>query len=227
MIPVDTLAARFAPHHLFPKGIFIALILSAVAPVNSIAQTTKSNLRSEPVEVVEQLHSGLISASNAFTGASIEEHYAALEPLIMETHDLPYIARFAIRRYWANLADQQRNEFLDIFTQLSVATYASRFQGLTNDTFRISGQTETPRGHIEIKGTLLPNDGEPLKFTYVLHDSGENWRIINIIVDGVSDLALKRAEYQREFSDTGYSGLLDHLSAQVSELMQKSPTNPE
>ena len=160
-------------------------------------------------------------------GAPIKARYATLEPLIMETHDLPYIARFAMRRYWADLADQQRSEYLKLFTRLSIATYARRFQGLSQNAFAISGQTTTPRGHMEINSTLLPEDGQPLEFVYVLHRSGEDWRIINIFVDGVSDLALKRAEYQRVFSDTGYSGLMDYLSAQVSAIMPVSSTHPE
>jgi len=227
MIEFEPVCVRIAIHRLFSKGIFIALILCAGVPVESIGQTDEAGLRSEPVAVVAQLHSGLISAGNSFAGASIEERYAALEPLIIETHDLPYIARFAVRRYWADLTDQQRIEFLTVFTRLSIATYASRFHGLSEDTFNISGETNTPRGHAEINGTLLMNDSEPLKFTYVLHESGADWRIINIIVDGVSDLALKRAEYQRMFADTGFSGLMDYLSGQIGELMQTSSTNSE
>jgi phospholipid transport system substrate-binding protein len=227
MIDIDPRSARRAMHDLFPRSLCVALALCAGVPVNSIGQTDELVLRPEPVAVVAQLHSGLISTSDAFADAPIEERYAALEPLIIATHDLPYIARFAMRRYWADLADQQRSEFLDAFTRLSIATYARRFQGLREDSFSIAGQTDTPRGHAEINGTLLPDEGEPLELTYVLHRSGQDWRIINIVVDGVSDLALKRAEYQREFSDTGFSGLMDYLSAQISELMPTSSTNSE
>jgi phospholipid transport system substrate-binding protein len=132
-----------------------------------------------------------------------------------------------MRRYWAELTDQQRSDFMDTFTRLSIATYASRFQGLSEETFGISGQTDRPRGHIEINGTLMQKDGEALTINYILHQSGSDWRIINIIVDGVSDLALKRAEFQRVFSDAEFSGLLAYLSLQINDLMPASPVNPE
>ena len=225
MMDIHLISARIAIHPLFFKGLLIAL--STGVPVKAIGQSDDSSLSADPVAVVAELHAGLMSVSNAFAGAPIEARYAALEPVIMETHDLPYIARFAMRRYWADLADQQRSEYLNVFARLSIATYASRFQGLRQDAFAISGQTATPRGHMEINSTLLPDDGPPLEFVYVLHRSGEDWRIINIIVDGVSDLALKRAEYQRVFSDTDFSGLMDYLSAQVSTIMPASSTHPE
>ena len=40
----------------------------------------------------------------------------------------------------------------------------------------------------------IPND-KPVKFDYMLKEIGDSWRIINIIANGVSDLALKRSEY--------------------------------
>ena len=80
------------------------------------------------------------------------------------------------------------------------------------------------------KAILFPSgekDGEILKINYVLHESAEGWQIINIIVDGVSDLALKRGEYQSVFSDTGFTGLVDYLSGQIGDLMPTSLANSE
>ncbi len=227
MTGIDLLGTYTAVKHFFRIGLFIAsLALMVGLPANAIANTGLPG-SSDPVDVVARLHAGLIDASTAYADATMKERYAALEPLIKETHDLPYIARFAMRRYWAELTDQQRSDFMDTFTRLSIATYASRFQGLSEETFGISGQTDRPRGHIEINGTLMQKDGEALTINYILHHSGADWRIINIIVDGVSDLALKRAEYQRVFSDAEFSGLLAYLSLQINDLMPASPVNPE
>jgi phospholipid transport system substrate-binding protein len=205
----------------------LILVWAMLLPADLVAEEISSTSPSAPLKVVAKLQSGLIDASNTYADASMEERYAALEPLIKETHDLPYIARFAMRRYWADLTDEQRSEFMDTFTRLSIATYASRFQGLTDETFGISGQTDRPRGHVEINGTLVQKDGEALGINYILHQSDEDWRIINIIVDGVSDLALKRAEFQRVFLDAGFTGLLTYLSGQIDEAMPSSPTDSQ
>jgi len=37
---------------------------------------------------------------------------------------------------------------------------------------------------------VIPDD-KPVKFDYMLKEKGNSWRIINIIANGVSDLALK------------------------------------
>jgi phospholipid transport system substrate-binding protein len=53
---------------------------------------------------------------------------------------------------------------------------------------------------------------------YLLQRAGTDWRIINIVADGVSDLALKRAEYQRLFGSGGIEGLIAELEQQTERL---------
>ena len=53
---------------------------------------------------------------------------------------------------------------------------------------------------------------------YLLRAGRQGWRIINIVADGVSDLALKRAEYQRVFASGGIDGLVAELEQQTQRL---------
>ena len=57
---------------------------------------------------------------------------------------------------------------------------------------------------------------------YLLQQEGAaGWRIINIVADGVSDLALKRAEYQRILSTGSIDTLITELEAQTERLRQR------
>jgi phospholipid transport system substrate-binding protein len=51
-----------------------------------------------------------------------------------------------------------------------------------------------------------------------MQQDGASWKIINIVADGVSDLALKRAEYQRLFASGGIQGLIAELEEQAERL---------
>lgn len=170
-------------------------------------------------DVVQRLQSGIANSPSSADGTSFDQRYAALAPLIGQTHDLPYIARFALRREWSNLDDEQRSQYIDEFTRLSIANYVSRFRNATADTFAIFGQKELPRGQIEVTGTLAAADGKTLPISYILHQSDGSWKIINIIVDGISDLALKRSEYRRVIEDDDFPGLLEYLSEQIADLV--------
>jgi phospholipid transport system substrate-binding protein len=196
----------------------VLLIVSCIVAADDRVDDSDSS--SSPSVVVTRLHTGLIDASRRLEAGTVEERYTAIEPLITDTHDLPYIARFALRRHWSDLSEDQQSQFIDVFSRLSVATYANRFAGVTDETFGISAQRETPRGHVEVIGTLMQSDDVTFDAIYVLHQNPDNWRIINILVDGVSDLALKRSEYQRIYAEVSFAGLIDFLSSQTVDLMQ-------
>ena len=53
------------------------------------------------------------------------------------------------------------------------------------------------------------------KITYLLHHVNNQWRIVNIIVNGVSDLALKRAEYNSLLEREGFQALIAKLEEQI------------
>ena len=53
-----------------------------------------------PAATIDSLHRGLVALSSEQPNADLAERYRVLEPLIEKTHDLSYIAEFALRRQW-------------------------------------------------------------------------------------------------------------------------------
>ena len=72
-----------------------------------------------PEATVASLHRGLIAAAQS-SPASVDARYRALEPLIEKTHDLRYIAEFALRKQWP-----------DEGTWMLVINTGGRAQGVT------------------------------------------------------------------------------------------------
>jgi len=57
-----------------------------------------------------------------------------------------------------------------------------------------------------------------LRFNYVLSRFDDKWQIINVIVKGISDVALKRAEFTSIIERDGFPALLSHIEAKVAEI---------
>ena len=163
----------------------------------------------------------MVAVASAQPDASIQERYRALEPLIVATHDLPYIAEFALRRQWAALTDQERQRFIGAFQRLSVMTYAARFGNVAADAFRpLESGVPDANGRVQVTTAIKREGQSDVTFQYLLQRDGDDWRIINIVADGVSDLALKRAEYQRVFASGGIEGLIAELEEQTQRLQR-------
>jgi phospholipid transport system substrate-binding protein len=194
--------------------LFAAIATSAFGAWRGSAAATDS-----PSATIASLQQALVAARRDRPNATVDERYRTLEPIIVETHDLPYIAEFALRRQWAMLTDEERQRFVAAFQRLSVMTYAARFGNVAPDAFRpLEARAPDANGRVQVT-TAIKREGQPdVSLEYLLQQDGEDWRIINIVADGVSDLALKRAEYQRVFASGGIEGLIAELEEQTDRL---------
>jgi len=197
------------------SALTVAVVVAAVGVRADEAISTDS-----PEATVAALHRGLIAASQSSPGASVEARYRTLEPLIEKTHDLRYIAEFALRKQWPMLSENDRQRFVAAFEKLSVMTYASRFKNVSANTFKSVGPATIESGRAHVL-TAIARQGQPdVSLDYMLGQKDGAWRIINIIADGVSDLALKRAEYQRILGSGSIDDLIKELEAQTARLEQ-------
>jgi phospholipid transport system substrate-binding protein len=194
----------------------LAMVFTGLAALGAQAAEFATDT---PDATIATLHGGLVELSKGAPRATLEERYAALEPLIDATHDLPYIAEFALRRQWPALSAADRERFVAAFERLSVMTYASRFKDVKPATFKSTAPaTPADSGRMQVKTSIARANSADVTLEYLLEQREGGWKIINIVADGVSDLALKRAEYQRILANGTLDDLIKELDAQTARL---------
>jgi phospholipid transport system substrate-binding protein len=193
--------------------------LGGLILASSVSGARAAEDTASPVATITGLQTALVETARRLGSADVAQRYSALEPTIVATHNLPYIAEFALRRQWAGLTEDERMRFVAAFRRLSVMTYAARFGQVAADAFRpIDAAAPDANGRVQVT-TAIKREGQPdVSLEYLLQKDGEDWTIINIVADGVSDLALKRAEYQRVFASGGIEGLIAELERQTDRL---------
>lgn len=201
-----------ARRKLLTVGLGLALALNV--PNGRAAEGTGSSH-----DTITTLQAALVDTARRLGKAPVAERYRALEPAVVKTHDLPYIAEFALRRQWPMLTDAERQRFVAAFQRLSVMTYAARFGNVAPDAFRpLEAGMPDANGRVQVKTAIKREGQSDVSMEYLLQKDGDDWKIINIVADGVSDLALKRAEYQRLFASGGIEGLIAELERQTDRL---------
>ena len=131
---------------------------------------------------------------------------------------MAYIAELSIRRFWADLTDEQRARFVAAFNRLSVMTYAARFGAATAATFKTVGSEDGGNGRVLVHALIDRANDPDVSLDYLLHETDSGWKIINILADQVSDLALKRAEYSRVLGSGTIDDLIAELESQADAL---------
>ncbi len=169
----------------------------------------------EPEQVVSYLHESLIKAMREGEKLGYRGRFDLLTPVVDQTHDLDFITRTTLGANWTQLDAEQQRTFSDIFRKLSIGTYAGWFKGYGGERFEFLERQSMPRDQVMVRSRLVQPDGEIVRFDYILRQGKDGWRIINILANGVSDLALKRVEYRAILQRDGFPTLIDMLKKKI------------
>jgi len=132
------------------------------------------------------------------------------------------MAKIAIGRAWNDLDQAQRDGLVERFSRMSVATFASRFDGYGGERFEIFGERSGPRETIIVDDRIIRQGKDPVGLNFVLRDrsgSEADWRIIDVMLDGkFSELARQRAEFSSVLKNGGYDELIMALDDRIASL---------
>lgn len=176
---------------------------------------------SDAKAVVETLHAALLTAMQGGAQLGIKGRSEQLAPVIDSSFDFESICRIVTGRYWKAASDEQKTRFIAVFKQLSVATYASNFSSFSGEKFETQG-SEADHDALVIRTVLRPTEGEPVPLNYLLRQANGQWRIMNVVAQGVSDLSLKRADYTAVIKSEGFDSLINRLEKKIAEMSKGS-----
>ncbi len=75
-----------------------------------------------------------------------EDRFKFLDQVVRKTHATAKISEIVLgRKHWKNLSDEQKKEFVKVFTRLNIATYAHYFKSYSGEilnTYRIKKPDE-------------------------------------------------------------------------------------
>jgi phospholipid transport system substrate-binding protein len=195
---------------LQPKNLLVCLVILFFS-FNSLAYAEEETAR----QVVEAFQNELIAVMKQGKELGFKGRYDKLSAAILKSHDLVKIARVVVGKESVKLSDEQQQKLVDTFSRLSIAAYAYNFNDFSGESFKFETEKETKQGGTVVYTALVvPNDKE-VKFEYMLKKKGDNWKIINIIANGVSDLALKRSEYTSVLERDGFEALIAKMTEKI------------
>ena len=169
----------------------------------------------EAKEIALKFQDELIAAMQQGETLGFQGRYDKLETAIVKSHDLVKIARIVIGKEWKKISEEQRAVLVDVFRRLSISAYAYNFKAYSGESFEFVSEEKTARGGMIVRTLFVLPDDKDVKFDYMLKKKGNEWRIINIIANGVSDLALKRSEYTSILKRQGFDALIAKINEKI------------
>ncbi len=171
----------------------------------------------EAVVIVEGLHSLLIKSMKKGKETTCKERYDSLYKYIKNAFDFPTISRLVLgRKNWKKMDELEKKEFITAFMEMTVATYASRFDSYSGEKFKTKGFKKNRKGHFIINTVLIKKDKEEIDFKYLLRRVKDHWKIVSVSAKGVNDLSVKRADYNSFLKNHSIKELIKKIKEKAS-----------
>ncbi|GAB6068017.1 hypothetical protein JCM13664_13360 [Methylothermus subterraneus] len=176
----------------------------------------KSPQATEAAAVVAKLNRALLKAMRQGKALGYAGRYKLLEAVVKEVYDFNSISRYVLGSHWKLLSPEEKQTFVRKMTEFGIAAYAAEFNDYAGEQFKIVGE-EPFRTQLKVVKALLevPN-GQNVQFIYVLKPTPAGWKIIDVRYDGVSDLALKRAQFSGILAREGFKSLIAKLDEKIA-----------
>jgi len=172
-----------------------------------------------PVAVIEKLNAALLDVMQQADELGYEGRHRQLAPVLEASYDFPFMARVASGASWRDMSAEQQSDLVALFTEMSIASYAARFDGYGGEKFEILGESEGPRDAVVVESRLLRPDDEPVGLNYVMRDQDGVWRIVDVLLDGkFSELARQKAEFAAVLRNGGVTDLKALLQEKIASL---------
>ncbi len=134
--------------------------------------------------------------------------------------DMKTIGRFTLGRHGLRATDAEFEEFHRLFNEYVVQTYASRLGQYSGEKLQIGAARRDESGDFLVNSEIVPREGPHVRIEWRVHGEPGKFKIIDVIVEGVSMLITQRSEFSAVIQRSG--GKIDGL---INELRRKLPSS--
>lgn len=144
-----------------------------------------------------------------------EERQREFRDLLSENFAVAGIARFALGRYWRGTSEDEKSEYVQLFRDLIVATWADRFLEYAGETFEVLDAEEVEATGKEsvtlVRSVFFSAPDTPVRIDWRVGSDGDVYRVTDVVIEGLSMAHTYRDEFASVVRRDGLSGLLTNL----------------
>lgn len=182
-----------------------AILALLLAPLASIAAAAEG-----PKAVVEATTDAVVRVL-ADTSLPADDKRRRIEDIVYARVDFDTLTRLVLARGWSQLNATQQAEFIQEFKRHLSVTYGRNVESYKNERVAIVEEREETRGDRTVKTKVVRGGGTDIQVDYRLRAKDGTWRIIDIIIEGVSLVSNYRSQFQEIMAQGGPERLLQLL----------------
>ena len=138
---------------------------------------------------------------------------AKFHSLMLRDFDIPLMARFALGRYWKRADVKQRSAYVEAFSAFMLHHYASKIAGGKVAAFDVKSARRAGKRDVMVQSRITRGNGQVLKLVWRMRRRDGQFRVIDVVAEGISLALTKRQEFAAIIKANGgnVAQLIDRL----------------
>lgn len=163
-----------------------------------------------------------VLAIQASTAADVAgRRQSALEDLIRDGFDLDLTSRLVLGRHWGRATAGQRAAFKDLFAPYLLSTYARQLDAYRVETLAVVASKRIGERDFLVQ-TSIEGNSEVVNAVWRVRAHNGDYRIIDVLVDGISLTLTERSEFASVIGRVGLEGTLALLRERLSDRAEEA-----
>ena len=193
-----------------------ALLLLVALTISAPPAIAQSHEELSPEQLVRRVTADVLDAiqkDKALQAGDRDKAIALAEQKVLPLIDFRAMTRTAAGRVWREATPEQRDRLTAEFRAMLVRTYAKAIDVYRGQTMRVLPVRMPPDAReVTVRNQYLSPGKAPLPIDYQMRKSAEGWKIVDIVVDGISLALTYRTEFDEEARRSGIDGVIARLS---------------
>jgi phospholipid transport system substrate-binding protein len=145
-----------------------------------------------------------------------EEKRSKMRAIINKRFDFRAMSQRTLATNWKKASKDEQQQFVGLFAQLIQNSYIGKVEAYTSET--VEYPAEKIKGKRAVVDTLIITSSTEIPVNYKVYLKNDEWRVYDVIIEGVSLISSYRSTYQEIVKKDGFPGLFVKMEEKLKEL---------
>jgi len=195
-------------------ALVVGLLLALAVPGRVWAGAPTDQLRSQIDRVLKVLEDPELKKEG-----KEKERRTVVRQIANEIFDFSETARRSLARHWAGRTQAEREEFVELFSDLLERSYISKIELYGGEKIQFVGEAVDGEGAV-VRTKILTKQGTEIPIDYRMHRRGDKWLVYDVVIEGVSLIANYRTQFNKIITTSSYQELVKKMKTKQEEFLQ-------
>jgi phospholipid transport system substrate-binding protein len=200
-------------YHYLAACLMLTGLWLAALPGPATAGEPLDKIRATVNDVLEVIHNGQLKGPE-----HAEERRAKIRQAVLQRFGFEEMAKRALGRHWSKRTPQERQEFVDLFSDLLERSYISKIEGYGGTKQNIHYTKETiDDGYASVHSEIVNKRDVDVEVEYRLLQRHDDWQVYDVVIEGVSLVNNYRTQFNKIILEDSYAELVKKMQHKLEQ----------